>query len=165
MQEQQLTVTWSKKLHDYSLHSAWSESVRRGIAVRFPVHDSGSKCRRSSDRSAGLVVAKHRRITEIRGLETRKFGFSPQWRRKLLSVPVFTPSLNSASQIWLKGHKYRGGMRTTLRDFWGQILIHFKIMQMSYVNAWIKIFVALCRHTCLLPSRQKLVIFVENWNI
>jgi len=49
--------------------------------------------------------------------------------------------------------------------FWRQILIHIKIMQMSYVNFSIKHFVAFCRHTCLLPSLQKLVNFVENWNI
>jgi len=39
-------------------------------------------------------------------------------------------------------------------------------MQMSYVHFGIKIFVALCRHTPLLPWRQKLVIFdgrVQQW--
>ena len=55
-------------------------------------------------------------------------------------------------------------MRTTLWDIWGQILIYLKIMQMSYVHFGINFFAELCRHTCLLPSRRKLVIFVENWN-
>jgi len=51
------------------LHSAWSESDRRGVAVRFPVHDGGPKRRRLTDRSADLVAAEHRRIAEMQGLE------------------------------------------------------------------------------------------------
>ena len=64
-----------------------------------------------------------------------------------------------------KRHKYRWGMRTTFWDISLQISTHLKIMQMSYVHSGIKIFMSFCRHTCLLPSRRKLVIFVENWNI
>jgi len=91
--------------------------------------------------------------------------FLPNWRGKLLPVTVFISFLNSASWFNWKGHKYRWGKRTTFWDIWGRILIYLKIIQMSYVHFELKIFVAFCRHTCLLTPRRKLVIFIENWNI
>jgi len=83
-------------------HSAWSESVRRGIAVQFPVHGGSPKCRRLTDWSADLVVAEHRGIAEIWGLENPETMFLPKWRGKQLLVSVFTSFLNSTSPIWSK---------------------------------------------------------------
>jgi len=60
-----------------------------GIAVRFPIHGGGPTCRRSTDRSAGLVVAERRRITEIRGLENPEIWFFTKMAQKTTSGSGF----------------------------------------------------------------------------
>ena len=167
-----MSQSCEKPLHcsrtrNYGEHSAWSESVRWGIAVRYPVY--GPKHRRSTDRSADLIVAEHRRFAEIRGLENLEVWFFTKLARKTTSGSVFS------FHFWIqrlrfdrKGHRYWWGVQMTFWDIWGQILIHLKIIQMSYVHFGIKTFVAFCRHTCLLPSLQKMVIFLwklKHWKI
>ena len=79
--------------HQAANHStkqlASSESVRRGVAVQFPVHGGRPKRRRSTDRSADLVVAEHRRIIQIRGLRNPEMSFFAKTARKTTSSSSF----------------------------------------------------------------------------
>ena len=70
--QQPCSITWHHKTH-----SAWSESVRRCIAVQFLFHDGGPKRRQSTD----LVVTEHRRIAEMQGLENLEIWFFAKMAR------------------------------------------------------------------------------------
>jgi len=140
------------------------------IGVGSPVHSSSVSVprRRSKASTVDRLIGRsrrHRTYTYRRDARLRKpgnlvfrqNGVENYFRfRLLLHFCIQHPRFDR------KGHKYRWGMPANLRDIWGQILIHLKIMQMSYVHSGIKISMAFCRHTCLLPWRRKLVIFVES---
>jgi len=134
-----------------SVHLTATPGHSSSVCSQFAVNVGGPKRRGLTDQSADLDAAEHRRITKIRGLENPEIWFFAKMAWKTTSGSVFHFILNSASRISSKGHKYRWSMPTTFWDIWRQVLIHLKIMQMSYIHFGIKIFVAFCRHTRLLP--------------